>query len=79
VQLWRTAPNAAAFATVLTANTVSTKDGSVLHYKDWCRSSVVVSGHGYPLSSDGRGTRMLFLIQHGPRRHDDRSCAMLKS
>jgi len=58
----------------LTASTVTTKDGTVLYYKDWGSGPVVVFSHGYPLSSDAWENQMLFLMQHGYRviAHDRR-------
>ena len=58
----------------LTANSLTTKDGTVLYYKDWDAGPVVVFSHGYPLSSDAWDYQMLFLAQHGYRviAHDRR-------
>ena len=58
----------------LTANSLTTKDGSVLYYKDWGIGPAVVFSHGYPLSSDAWDYQMLFLAQHGYRviAHDRR-------
>ncbi len=69
-----TAPTAAALAAKLTANTITTTDGTVLYYKDWGSGPSVVFSHGYPLSSDAWENQMMFLAQHGFRviAHDRR-------
>ncbi len=58
----------------LTANSITTKDGTVLYYKDWGSGPAVVFSHGYPLSSDAWDYQMMFLAQHGYRvvAHDRR-------
>ena len=58
----------------LTANSITTKDGTVLYYKDWGSGPAVVFSHGYPLSSDAWEYQMMFLAQHGYRvvAHDRR-------
>jgi non-heme chloroperoxidase len=58
----------------LTANSLTTKDGTILYYKDWGTGPVVVFSHGYPLSSDAFDYQMLFLSQNGYRvvAHDRR-------
>lgn len=58
----------------LSANTITTKDGAILYYKDWGSGPVVVFSHGYPLSSDAWEYQMLFLAQRGYRviAHDRR-------
>ena len=68
------APAAAALAARLTANTVTTADGTVLYYKDWGNGPPVVFSHGYPLSSDAWENQMMFLSQNGFRviAHDRR-------
>jgi len=57
-----------------TANSLTTRDGTVLYYKDWGAGPVVVFSHGYPLSSDALDYQMLFLSQNGYRviAHDRR-------
>ena len=55
-------------------NTVTTKDGAEIYYKDWGAGQPVVFSHGWPLSSDAWAGQMLFLAQHGYRviAHDRR-------
>ncbi len=58
----------------LTSNTFTTKDGTVLYYKDWGIGPAVVFSHGWPLSSDAWEDQMLFLASNGYRciAHDRR-------
>ncbi len=55
-------------------NTVKTKDGTQLFYKDWGAGQPVVFSHGWPLNSDSWESQMLFLASHGYRcvAHDRR-------
>ena len=55
-------------------NTITTKDGTQIYYKDWGTGSPVVFSHGWPLSSDAWESQMLFLAEHGYRcvAHDRR-------
>jgi non-heme chloroperoxidase len=57
-----------------TANTVTTKDGTQIFYKDWGSGQPVVFSHGWPLNADAWDAQMLFLLQHGFRviAHDRR-------
>ena len=48
-------------------NTVKTKDGVSIFYKDWGHGQPIVFHHGWPLSSDEWDTQMLFFLQHGYR------------
>jgi hypothetical protein len=68
----------AAIAVNLTSNTITTKDGTVLYYKDWGVGPAIVFSHGYPLSSDAWEYQMMFLLQNGYRviAHDRRSSAI---
>jgi non-heme chloroperoxidase len=68
------APAKAPSSAKLTADTVTTKDGTVLYYKDWGKGPAVVFSHGYPLSSDAWENQMMFLSQNGFRviAHDRR-------
>ncbi len=58
----------------MTSGTFTTKDGTVIYYKDWGTGPAVVFSHGYPLSSDAWENQMMFLLQHGYRvvAHDRR-------
>jgi non-heme chloroperoxidase len=48
-------------------NTIRTKDGVEIFYKDWGRGQPIVFHHGWPLSSDDWDTQMLFFLQQGYR------------
>jgi non-heme chloroperoxidase len=50
-----------------TMETISTKDGVDLFYKDWGSGQPIVFHHGWPLSSDDWDSQMLFFLQHGYR------------
>lgn len=54
--------------------TITTDDGTRIHYKDWGAGPVVVFSHGWPLNADAWDAQMLFLAQHGYRviAHDRR-------
>ncbi|WP_431822983.1 alpha/beta fold hydrolase [Burkholderia sp. F1] len=55
-------------------NTITTKDGTQIYYKDWGSGRPVVFSHGWPLCADAWDAQMLFLLQHGYRviAHDRR-------
>jgi len=55
-------------------NTVTTKDGTQIHFKDWGNGQPVVFSHGWPLSADAWDDQMLFLGARGYRciAHDRR-------
>jgi non-heme chloroperoxidase len=59
-----------------TADTITTRDGVQLYYKDWGSrdGQVVVFSHGWPLNSDSWESQMLFLASQGYRvvAHDRR-------
>ncbi|MBW6425602.1 alpha/beta hydrolase [Rhizobium sp. XQZ8] len=59
-----------------TMNTVTTKDGVEIFYKDWGPKDAqpIVFHHGWPLSSDDWDAQMLFFLQNGYRvvAHDRR-------
>jgi non-heme chloroperoxidase len=55
-------------------DTITSKDGTPIYYKDWGRGPVVTFSHGWPLNADAWDGQMLFLAQHGFRviAHDRR-------
>jgi non-heme chloroperoxidase len=57
-------------------DTIKTKDGTVIFYKDWGPHSAqpIVFHHGWPLSSDDWDAQMMFFLGHGFRviAHDRR-------
>ena len=55
-------------------NTIGTKDGTRLHYKDWGTGQPVVFSHGWPLNADSWESQMLHLASRGYRciAHDRR-------
>jgi non-heme chloroperoxidase len=59
---------------VRSANTITSKDGTQIYYKDWGRGPVVTFSHGWPLNADMWDGQMLFLAQQGFRvvAHDRR-------
>jgi non-heme chloroperoxidase len=56
------------------SDTIVTKDGTRLYYKDWGAGQPVVFSHGWPLGSDSWESQMLFLSSLGYRTvaHDRR-------
>jgi non-heme chloroperoxidase len=57
-----------------TMNTIVSKDGTTIYFKDWGRGPVVTFSHGWPLNADAWDGQLLFLVQHGFRvvAHDRR-------
>jgi non-heme chloroperoxidase len=55
-------------------NTITTKDGVEIFYKDWGKGQPIVFSHGWPLSADDWDTQMMFFLKHGYRviAHDRR-------
>jgi non-heme chloroperoxidase len=55
-------------------NTITTRDGTSVYYKDWGSGPPVVFSHGWPLNSDSWESQMLFLAERGYRviAHDRR-------
>jgi non-heme chloroperoxidase len=55
-------------------NTITTKDGTQIYYKDWGTGKPVVFCHGWPLDADAWDSQMLFLVGKGYRviAHDRR-------
>ena len=57
-----------------TINTVTAKDGTIIHFTDWGHGQPVVFSHGWPLQGDAWEDQMMFLAEHGYRviAHDRR-------
>ncbi|QYD72722.1 alpha/beta hydrolase [Paraburkholderia edwinii] len=55
-------------------NTVTTKDGAQIFYKDWGSGQPIVFSHGWPLDADAWDPQLLFFVQQGFRvvAHDRR-------
>jgi len=55
-------------------DTITTKDGTQIYFKDWGSGVPVVFSHGWPLSADAWDPQMMFLGQQGYRviAHDRR-------
>ena len=48
-------------------DTVTTKDGVQIYYKDWGSGQPIVFSHGWPLSADDWDAQMLFFVSNGYR------------
>src|SRR5258708_2980745 len=59
---------------VFSMETITTKDGTTIFYKDWGKGQPVVFSHGWPLTADDWDAQMLFFGQRGYRviAHDRR-------
>jgi non-heme chloroperoxidase len=57
-----------------TAGTITTKDGTLIYYKDWGEGQPVIFSHGWPLNADAWQSQMIFLAENGFRAiaHDRR-------
>jgi non-heme chloroperoxidase len=55
-------------------NTITTKDGTQIYFKDWGTGQPIVFSHGWPLSADDWDAQMMFFLSHGYRviAHDRR-------
>jgi non-heme chloroperoxidase len=55
-------------------DTISTKDGTKIYFKDWGTGQPIVFSHGWPLTADAWDAQMLFFGQQGYRviAHDRR-------
>jgi non-heme chloroperoxidase len=55
-------------------NTITTKDGVEIFYKDWGQGQPIVFSHGWPLCADDWDVQMLFFVNQGYRviAHDRR-------
>src|SRR5215212_4657747 len=58
----------------MTMNTITTKDGTQIFYRDCGSGQPIVFHHGWPLSGDDWDNQMLFFLQQGYRviAHDRR-------
>ena len=55
-------------------DTITTKDGTHIYYKDWGAGQPIVFHHGWPLSADDWDAQMMFFLERGYRviAHDRR-------
>ena len=60
--------------TTRTINSITARDGTLIHFTDWGSGPAVVFSHGWPLQGDAWEDQMMFLAHHGYRviAHDRR-------
>ncbi len=60
--------------TTSSKDTVTTKDGLTIYYKDWGSGQPIVFSHGWPLSADDWDAQLMFFLSRGFRviAHDRR-------
>ena len=46
-------------------NTITTKDGTQIYYKDWGSGQPIVFHYGWPLCSDDWDAQMLYFVEKG--------------
>jgi non-heme chloroperoxidase len=48
-------------------NTIATKDGTQIYYKDWGTRQPVVFSHGWPLNADAWDEQLALVADNGDR------------